>query len=379
MATMSYLLQLSGLVRGLPEAPGVIIATLLSIITLLALLLLAGLSYIKQSDLSEGLLNQLASAQAREVYRDIIQPSQGQVIWIVIAAILDLFLLFNAVTGWLNIFEFLLSIAIAISIVNFGFKALSRFFDTYILGVTLEDESKINVELVTLAQFLAKTTLTLVIISIFAEVHRINIIGLVASLGVGGVAVAFASQKVIEQVLWSIVIYIDRPFTVGDYIHLPDRTLGRVESIGWRSTKVRLSGKNTLAVIPNSNLAQVNIENLSRAQRVISMLNLKFLRLMSEDEMALIEQLILDSTADILGIDQQLTKVSFQEVVNESGQINIQAQVIFFILGTTESAMELRKGLLEIARDNIIKRLNNYGIAFKFESSIVDVTQPMNI
>ena len=41
--------------------------------------------------------------------------------------------------------------------------------------------------------------------------------------------------------------------------------------------------------------------------------------------------------------------------------------------------MELRKGLLEIARENIVERLQNYGIVFKFEESVVDVTQPMNI
>ena len=107
----------------------------------------------------------------------------------------------------------------------------------------------------------------------------------------------------IEQILWSVVLYIDQPFTVDDYIHLPDRTLGRVESVGWRSTKIRLSGKNTLMIVPNSNLAQVNIENLTRAERIISMVNLAFFRAMANEEKALIQQLILASTSDILGID----------------------------------------------------------------------------
>ncbi|NEO28540.1 MAG: mechanosensitive ion channel, partial [Kamptonema sp. SIO4C4] len=207
----------------------------------------------------------------------------------------------------------------------------------------------------------------------------INLIGLVASLGVGGVAIAFASQKVIEQILWSIVLYIDRPFTVDDYIHLPDRNLGRVESVGWRSTKIRLSGKNTLVVVPNSNLAQMSIENLSRAKRIISIVTLTFFRVMSEEEKALIQNLIIESTNDILGIDHQLTQVSFQNLTDNTGQDCVQAQVIFFILGTTETTLELQQGLLGIAREKMIEQLENYGIKFKFKETVVDVTQPMNI
>ena len=130
-------------------------------------------------------------------------------------------------------------------------------------------------------------------------------------------------------------------------------------------------------VVPNSNLAQTNIENLTRARRVLSMVNLTFFRTMSDEEKALVQQLILASTRDILGIDHQLTQVTFKDLAD--GTNYIQAQVIFFILGETETSMELRKGLLEIARSNIVKRLQEYGIAFTFEESIVDITQPMNI
>jgi MscS family membrane protein len=100
---------------------------------------------------------------------------------------------------------------------------------------------------------------------------------------------------------------------------------------------------------------------------------------MSDQEKALIQQLLLESTSDILGIDHQLTQVNFQEIADQSGQCHVQAQVIFFILGATETSMELRKGLLGMARENIIKQLQVYGITFDIKESIVDISQPMNI
>ncbi|MEM6426037.1 MAG: hypothetical protein AAF728_12900, partial [Cyanobacteria bacterium P01_D01_bin.128] len=147
----------------------------------------------------------------------------------------------------------------------------------------------------------------------------------------------------------------------------------------WRSTKIRLSGKNTLMVVPNSNLAQINIENLTNARRVISMVTLTFVKAMSDEDQALIEQLLLGSTRDILGIDHQLTQVSFDTLSNGTGQAYTQAQVIFFILGARATSMELRQGLLEMARENIIQQLQLYDVSFDIKESTIDVNQPMNV
>ena len=100
---------------------------------------------------------------------------------------------------------------------------------------------------------------------------------------------------------------------------------------------------------------------------------------MSDQEKALVHQLILDSTRDIVGIDHQLTQVTFLNSTNEKEQGQVQAEAIFFILGAAQSSMDLRKSLLEIARSSIVEKLHNYGITFKFQEKIVDVTQPMNM
>ncbi|MGK7927090.1 MAG: mechanosensitive ion channel family protein [Spirulina sp.] len=272
-----------------------------------------------------------------------------------------------------------MSLFIAINISAIGFKLLDNLFEGYLLEVVIKDQTNINSELLALAQFAARAVLVLIVIFLFAQTHQINLIGLLASLGVAGAAIALASQKILEQILWSIVLYLDRPFNVGDYIHLSGGIIGQVETTGWRSTQVRLSGKNTLVIVPNSHLAQTNIENLTKARRVVLIVDLLFFRTMSDEEKALIRQLILDSTREILGIDSQLTQIMFQDEVDSSDQHYVRTQAIFFVLGSAETSMELRKSLLEIARANIIEKLHNYGIEFKFEEKIVDITQPMRI
>ncbi|MGC9503791.1 mechanosensitive ion channel family protein [Baaleninema sp.] len=355
-------------------------ALLLAVVIFLFFLLLAGISYLQLSKLSDALIRKATSTEYGKIYQNVIEPDRQKIIALVILALADNAILAASLPAWVRVFEVPLGLLIAGGTIFVGFKAFDRFFEDYLLGISLEDESKINTELLALAKFLSKAVIVLTTIFFFAQTHRVDLVGLVASLGIGGIAVAFASQKVLEQILWSVVLYIDRPFDVDDYIHLPDGTLGRVESIGWRSTKVRLSGKNTLVIAPNSNLAQVNIENLTLARRIISMVNLTFFRAMTNEEKALIRQLILSSTSDILGIDHQLTKVDFQDRVEPDGdRMQVQAKVTFFILGASENSVELRKNLLELAREKIILQLYEYGVKFKFEVETLDIAQPMNI
>ncbi|MGK7877090.1 MAG: mechanosensitive ion channel family protein [Xenococcaceae cyanobacterium] len=369
---------------GQPGFVNVSIALLVVLVVFLTVLLIAGLSYLRLPKLIDKLMidtliQSVSLAEAREIYQDVVVPNRDCLIWAITLTIIDVIILAIPTPSWMKLLEFPLGLLVSINITFVGFKLFQELFEHYLLGIALEDQRKINTELLDLAKFLTQAVIVLIVIFLFAQTHRINLIGLVASLGIGGVAIAFASQKILEQILWSVVLYIDRPFTVDDYIHLADGTLGRVESIGWRSTKIRLSGKNTLVIAPNSNLAQVNIENLTRARRVISIVNLTFFRSMSDEEKALIHQLILGSTSDILGIDHRLTQVTIQDVADEAEQNCVQAQVNFFILGAAETSMELRRSLLEIARENIIERLNEYGITFNFEEKTIDIAQPMNI
>ncbi len=178
-------------------------------------------------------------------------------------------------------------------------------------------------------KFVANFIIIVIAIIIFAQTHQVNVFGIIASLGVGGVAVVFAAQNTLSQLLGGIVLYIDRPFVVDDYIGLPDGTFDRVESIGLRSTKIRSSGKGTLIIIPNNSLTQVNIENFTAAKKVMSILYLTFYRQVDVDEQALIRQVILASTRDIFSIDPRNTDITFKDLQSLTFQYLTQAQITF--------------------------------------------------
>ncbi|MDH5395332.1 MAG: mechanosensitive ion channel family protein [Gammaproteobacteria bacterium] len=91
-----------------------------------------------------------------------------------------------------------------------------------------------------------------------------NISAILAFGGIGGVAVGFAAKDLLANFFGGLMIYLDRPFSVGDWIRSPDRSIeGTVEKIGWRLTIIRTFDKRPL-YIPNSMFASISVENPSR-------------------------------------------------------------------------------------------------------------------
>ncbi len=91
-----------------------------------------------------------------------------------------------------------------------------------------------------------------------------SISGVVAFGGVGGLAVGFAARDLLANLFGGVIVHMDRPFAVGDWIRSPEREIeGTVEAIGWRLARVRTFDMRPL-YIPNSVFATVLVENPSR-------------------------------------------------------------------------------------------------------------------
>ncbi len=91
-----------------------------------------------------------------------------------------------------------------------------------------------------------------------------SISGVLAFGGIGGIAVGFAAKDLLANFFGGMMIYLDRPFAVGDWIRSPDREIeGTVERIGWRLTVIRTFDKRPLYV-PNAAFASISVENPSR-------------------------------------------------------------------------------------------------------------------
>ncbi|MEM6329010.1 MAG: mechanosensitive ion channel family protein [Planctomycetota bacterium] len=85
---------------------------------------------------------------------------------------------------------------------------------------------------------------------------------LLGGLGIGGVAIALASQETLSNFFGSVTVLFDRPFEVGDWV-LIEGVEGEVESVGFRSTRIR-TGINSQVTLPNSKLAGASIDNWGR-------------------------------------------------------------------------------------------------------------------
>lgn len=92
----------------------------------------------------------------------------------------------------------------------------------------------------------------------------VSISGIIAFGGVGGAAVAFAAKDLLANFFGGLMVYLDKPFAVGDWVRSPDKNIeGTVENIGWRVTRIRTFDQRPLYV-PNSIFTQISIENPSR-------------------------------------------------------------------------------------------------------------------
>lgn len=108
--------------------------------------------------------------------------------------------------------------------------------------------------------------LSVIITSILVVLQSLgfNISAILAFGGIGGIAVGFAAKDLLANFFGGLMIYLDRPFSVGDWIRSPDRDIeGTVEKIGWRLTLIRTFDKRPL-YIPNSTFASIAVENPSR-------------------------------------------------------------------------------------------------------------------
>jgi len=91
-----------------------------------------------------------------------------------------------------------------------------------------------------------------------------SVSGVLAFGGIGGIAVGFAARDLLANFFGGLMIFMDRPFSVGEWVRSPDRNIeGTVEAIGWRLTLIRTFDKRPLYV-PNSVFANIALENPSR-------------------------------------------------------------------------------------------------------------------
>ncbi len=121
--------------------------------------------------------------------------------------------------------------------------------------------------LMLLGERLAKALVVIVAILAVLAICGFNLTTVLAGLGIGGIAIALAAQKTLENLFGGISVLADEVIRVGDYCKFGDRS-GTVEDISLRSTRIRTDDRTQLS-IPNGAVATMNVENLSRRDKFL--------------------------------------------------------------------------------------------------------------
>jgi MscS family membrane protein len=155
--------------------------------------------------------------------------------------------------------------------------AIAAFAIAWLIGVTLTragevfirhsraGERPLNAQLLRLSLRLVTILVVTGFLFVAAESLGLPVAALLAGLGVGGLAVALATQGTLENLIGGLILYADQPVRVGDFFRFGER-IGVVEEIGIRSVRIRTVDRTVVAV-PNAELVRMQLENFSRRDR----------------------------------------------------------------------------------------------------------------
>lgn len=325
------------------------------------------------------LVQRFAPAWIATEYRQVITPHRR---WLVYTAILGLIALnLRVLQDYPSLFS-LLNFSVYLALAIIAGLLLSKVLSQLIRLHGVKMVKRLNHhadDFILVIENLINATIVFFAVVFFAQSQNLNLISVLAGLGIVGLAVSFAARETTAQVIGSIVLYLDRPYLPGEYIRVnfnpkDEDVYGRVESIGIRSTKIRVAVKNTLVIVPNSVMVAKDIENISRGKKVMALLYLDFPKLLREQEMALVREVIEASMSGIYGVEPLSSKVT---LYNQENELATRARVSFFLLSSSQGSLSLRKHLVGVAKDEITRRLTEYNLQFVMQEPMLYVDSPI--
>ena len=230
----------------------------------------------------------------------------------------------------------------------------------------------LDTSLVPLIVLSLKTLVWITIFVVVAQNLGYSVSGLVASLGIGGVAVALAAQDTLANLFGSIMIMVDKPFRIGDWIKSGEFE-GTVEEIGFRSTKIRTFAK-TVQVVPNNKIANMMIENMDRrgdqginVRRVKIIIGLEYKADADRMEAAIagIREVLRGSK----NVDQKFYLVNFTDFGDSS--LNI---LVYYFAATTD--WEVYLNTRQEINLKIMRKLEELGLSIAFPTRTLHMEPP---
>lgn len=216
---------------------------------------------------------------------------------------------------------------------------------------------------------LVKASIMITAILSLMQHFGLSISGLLAFGGVGGIAIGFAAKGLLSNFFGGLMIYMDRQFSVGDWIRSPDKEIeGTVEYIGWRITRIRTFDMRPLYV-PNATFTSISVENPSR------MSNRRFyetfgLRYDDQDKVEAITLAVQEMLLAHAAID---TKKTLMVNVNTFNSHSVDFFVYTFTKTTNWAEFHgIKQELLGIIADIVTQ----HGAEFAFPTQTIQMAHP---
>jgi len=171
-----------------------------------------------------------------------------------------------------DFFSKALKIIVAVSITYVLLKSVDAAMRAWRDRATTPENEQFSKQLLPLISKSLKVFVVTVAILVTSQNLGLNVTGLIASLSIGGLAVGLAAQDTLANLFGAVAVLVDKPFKVGDRIQL-DTVDGTVESIGFRSTRVR-SLDGHLVTVPNKTMGNATITNVTARSNIKTMMNI---------------------------------------------------------------------------------------------------------
>lgn len=247
---------------------------------------------------------------------------------------------------------------------------------SWLKSLAVKTETRLDDMLVpVIRKSLRVTVVILILVQIAQILSDKPITSIIAGLGIGGLALALAAQDTVKNFFGSIVLFIDKPFEMGDRV-VVDGFDGSVEEVGLRSTKIRTFDGH-LITIPNGELANKIIQNIGKRPSIRRVANITITYDTPPQKVERAIEIIKELLKDHEGMDRDFPpRVYFNEFNADS--LNI---VVFYWYHPPDYWSYM--AFTEKFNMELFKRFNEEGIEFAFPTQTLylagDPARPLNV
>ncbi|MEE9912084.1 MAG: mechanosensitive ion channel family protein [Deltaproteobacteria bacterium] len=229
---------------------------------------------------------------------------------------------------------------------------------SFALGRTIQkrmDQDASSATTITFLGFVARLILWVIVLLLILDNLGVNITGLVAGLGIGGIAIALAVQNILGDLFASLSIVLDKPFVIGDFV-VVDALSGTVEHIGLKTTRIRsLSGEQL--IFSNNDLLKSRIRNYKRMEERRIVFGFGIVYQTPLEKLTFIKTMV----GDIIKKQEnaRLDRVHFKEY----GDSSLNFEVVYFVANPD---FNLYMDVQEAINLEIFRRFQEEGIEFAY-------------